>query len=182
MTDIILVEYRGKSWLVRGEEHIDALLINALPPDISMDIITCEAESDVNNLMLREGWNAEQGRMPWIINPEIMSRIHRSKMGQSVFFGQWSALLDENALELLRSIATAMEEIPSHNVFLVSYNEPDQPQAMTDLTNLRCGLMEAELGRLGVAASRISREARDAREVKHADAGTQRIDIRVAQA
>jgi hypothetical protein len=177
VVDIILVEYRGKAWLVRGERYIDGLLINALPPNISIDIITCEAESEVHDAWQREGWEPSSGRSPWMIHPGIMNRIRRKQSGESIVFSQWSALLDDDAHEVLRTVAVAADAAADLDVFLISYIEPDQPRAMTDLTNLRCSLVEAELTRLGVAEARIVRESRDAQADRND--GNRRLDIRV---
>jgi hypothetical protein len=180
VSDIILCEFKGRGWLVRGERYIDDLLINALPPNISIEVITCEAESDVNDLWFREGWNPDSGRRPWMIHPAIMKRIRGSQDGQSIIFGQWSALLDDEAHAVLRGVALAADQAAGVEVCLISYSQPDQPRAMIDLTNLRCSLVEAELERLGVAPSRFVRETREAPADK--TSGGQRIDIRVGAA
>jgi hypothetical protein len=178
VADIILVEHRGKAWLVRGERYIDDLLINSLPQGISIDIITCESESDVNEIWRREGYST-QDRSPWMIHPGIMQRIRRARAGQSIVFGQWSALLDDDALAVLHAAAVAAQEATDVEVFLISYIHPGQAQTMTDLTNLRCNLAEAELTRLGVAGSRIVREARSAQAGGTTGTMVERLDIRV---
>jgi hypothetical protein len=179
VSDIILAEYQGNAWLVRGERYIDDLLVNTLPRGIGIEIITCETETDVNDLWRQEGWDASQGRMPWIIHPGIMKRVRGTQSGQSILFGQWSALLDDDALDTIRATAVAAEEATGTRVFLISYTQPGQTQTMTDLTNLRYSLVETELGRLGVALSRIVREVVNAEANDNTKAKYERFDIRI---
>jgi hypothetical protein len=179
MVDIILLEYMGKAWLIRGEQYIDDLLVNALPKSISIDIITCESESDVNDLWRREGWDSS--RPPCLIHPAIVRRLRRTQSGNSVFFSQWSALLDEAALEVLRDVATAAEAASGVEVLLIGHSRPDHPPAMTDLTNLRFGLVEAELTRLGVLSSRIVREVRGPAIDLNPNPDAERVDIRIGR-
>jgi hypothetical protein len=179
MADIILAEYRGKAWLVRGERYIDDLLMNTLSAEVSIEIMTCQSESDVRAMWLEDGWEPESGRMPWMIHPGIVNRVRGQQSGRSVVFGQWSALLDDNAHAVIRDVAAHAEEKSAEDVFLISYISPDVPQAMTDITNLRCSLIEAELTKLGVAGSRIIRETRDAETDPKAGDQGERLDIMV---
>jgi hypothetical protein len=182
VSDIILVEYNGRAWLIRGERYIDDLLINALPQGIGIDIITCESEVDVNDLWRQEGWEDNQGRTPWMIHPEIMKRLRRTQSDQSILFGQWSALLNDDALDTIRAIAVAAAETASARVVLISYTQAGQTQTMNDLTNLRYSLVESELTRLGVALSRIVREAVTAGTDPDASIKPDRFDIRIGTA
>jgi len=182
VSDIILVEYNGRAWLVRGERYIDDLLVNTLPQGIGIDIITCESEVDVNDLWPREGWGDNQGRTPWMIHPGIMKRLRGTQLGQSILFGQWSALLNDDALDTMRAIAVAAAEAAGARVFLISYTQPGQTQTMNDLTNLRYSLVESELARLGVALSRIVREAVTAEIDPDAGIKDERFDIRIGTA
>jgi hypothetical protein len=179
MVDIILAEHSGNAWLVRGERYIDDLLANTLPPDTSMEIMTCESQSDVNALWHQEDGGTGGDRLPWLIHPGIVNRIRRTRTGHSVFFGQWSALLNDDAHAVLRSAAAAAEASGDATVLLISYLGRNESKPMTDLTSLRCSLIEAELTVLGVAQTRIVREARDAESDPHAAAGSERLDILV---
>lgn len=179
MADIILAEHRGNAWLVRGERYIDDLLANTLPPDISMEIITCESQSDVNALWHQEDGGPDTDRSPWIIHPGIVNRIRRTRTGHSVFFSPWSALLDDDAHAVIRSAAVAADASSDAIVLLISYPGRNESKPATDLTSLRCSLIEAELSVLGVPATRIAREARDAETGPHAEAGSERLDILV---
>jgi len=53
---------------------------------------------------------------------------------------------------------------------------------MTDITNLRCSLIEAALTKLGIAGSRIVRETRDADIDPKAGTEGERLDIMVGVA
>ena len=44
MADIVLAECRGQAWLVSGEQYIDHLLANTLPPHVSIELVPCEFE------------------------------------------------------------------------------------------------------------------------------------------
>jgi len=105
VADIVLAEYQGKTWLIRGERYIDDLLANTLAPDISIRIITCESESD-----FRTQWGQEDGRWredaaPWLIHPGIVARIRRKSSNYSIFFAEWSAALDKDAHTVIASVA-----------------------------------------------------------------------------
>jgi hypothetical protein len=177
--DIILAELGGTAWLVRGERYIDDLLFNSLPRDISIEIIACESKSAVDGLWLQEeGW-PDEGRLPWMIHPGIVRRIRGAQSGHSIFFGQWSALLDSDAQAVIRAASVSAEESAGVEVFLISYRHADEAKAMTDLTSLRYTLIEAELTGLGVAHARIVRESRDAANDPRSEVGKDRFDIRV---
>lgn len=179
MVDIILAEFRGSAWLVRGERYIDDLLVNNLPRNISIEIVTCESQSDVNGLWLQEDGEPDFGRSPWAIHPGILGRIRRAQSGSSIFFSQWSALLDEQAHDVIRAVAIAAAENVDVDVLVIAYIRPDDLRTMTDLTNLRCGIVEDELSRLGVAPSRLMRQMRDPITDPRGEAGSERLDIRV---
>jgi hypothetical protein len=117
-----------------------------------------------------------------MIHPGIMKRLRGTQLGQSILFGQWSALLNDDALDTIRAIAVAAAEAAGARVFLISYTQPGQTQTMNDLTNLRYSLVESELARLGVALSRIVREAVTAEIDPDAGIKDERFDIRIGTA
>ena len=53
MADITLAEFNGRVWLVGGEVHIDDLLANTLPPDVSIEMVRCESQSEVHSLWVQ---------------------------------------------------------------------------------------------------------------------------------
>jgi hypothetical protein len=179
VVDIILAEFGSGVWLVRGERYIDDLLINNIPRNVTIEIITCESHSDVNHIWLREDGQSGASRSPWAIHPGIVGRIRRSQYGSSIYFSHLSALLDEQAHDIIRAVAVAAADNVEVDVLLVAYIRPDDSRSMTDLTNLRCGVVEDELSRLGVAPSRLVRQVRDPITDPHVKAGGERLDIRV---
>jgi hypothetical protein len=179
MVDIILAEHGGVAWLVRGERYIDDLLVNKLPVDVSIEIIACESESHINGLWRWHDGRPDPSRSPWMIHPGIVDRIRRTQSRHSVFFGQWSALLDNGAHAVIRAVALEAGESPGDDVRLISYIRPDESESMIDLTNIRCRLIEAELAALGISSSRFAREARDPATDPKVEVGTDRIDLQV---
>ncbi len=177
MADIVLAEHRGQTWLVSGEQYIDDLLANTLPGDISIEFIACQSDSDITVLWVQSGDQPASAGSPWIINPAIVSRIRRNSAGLSVFFGQWSVLLDDDAHSVIRASAARAMERSDADVMITSYVGPEGPRIIADLANLRCNLIEAELAGLGVASSRIVRVTRDVATVPGMGAESQRIDI-----
>jgi hypothetical protein len=182
MADIVLAEHRGQAWLVSGEQYIDDLLANTLPNNISIEFVACESHSDVNVLWVQNCGQPTTSGAPWMIHPAIANRIRRKSAGHSVFFGQWSALLDDDARSVIRASAVWAEECGDAAVELTRYVEPDAPQVIADLANLRISLIEAELTGLGVAPSRLVRTSRDARTVPGMGPESQRIDIVIKSA
>jgi hypothetical protein len=182
MADIVLAEHSGLAWLVSGEQYIDDLLANTLPDDISIEFVACESHSDVTDLWVQNCGASRSSCAPWVIHPAIANRIRRTQSGHSVFFGQWSGMLDDDARAVIRSAASWAEASGHADMVLTCYIEPDSPRLVTDLANLRCGLIEAELIGHGIAASRIGRDTRDATSVPGIGADNQRIDIVVKSA
>jgi hypothetical protein len=96
-----------------------------------------------------------------------------------VFFGQWSALLDDDAHSVIRASAVRAHECDSTDVILTTYIGPGSAQSLTDLAKLRCNLIEAELTGLGVSPARIVRVTRDVTTVPGMGEESQRIDIAI---
>jgi hypothetical protein len=177
MADIILAEYRGQAWLVSGEQYIDDLLANTLPDHISIEFIACESHSDVNGLWKQNCGDPTGGGAPWVIHPAIANRIRHTQSGYSVFFGQWSALLDKDADAVIRASAIWAEECGAPVIEVTKYVVPDGPKAMADLADLRATLVESKLAEFGISLSRIVRASRDVSTVPGMGAESQRIDI-----
>ena len=161
MSEIILAEHQGRTWLVGGEQYIDDLLANTLPGDVSIRFIACQSESEVRVLWIEYCGERDGGSAPWMIHPKIAFRARGKPAGLSVVFGQWSAMLDDNARAVLRDAAEKAAELSAAPVLLVAYGQTDGPKGHTDLTSLRATLIEAELTGLGVASARIMRATRN---------------------
>lgn len=182
MADIVLAECRGQAWLVSGEQYIDNLLANTLPPHVSIELVACESKSEVDALWVQHCGPPQPYSAPWLIHPGIANRVRRKENKHAVFFAQWSAMLDDDARSVIRSAAAWAQNNPERNVALVRYVRPGSPAALLDLANLRASLIEAELVSLNVAAGRIVRETQDVAGVPGMSDESQRVDVVVVQA
>lgn len=176
MADIVLAEHRGQTWLVSGERYIDDLLANTLPRDVSIEFVACESESDVTVLWVQNCGQPTQSA-PWMIHPAIAKRIRRTSEGHVVYFGQWSAMLDEDAHSVIRSAVIWGKEFGEADMTLVTYVAEGGPKAVADIANIRCMLIEAELTAAGIAAERIRRANRDPALAPGMGEESQRVDI-----
>jgi len=177
MADIVLAECRGQAWLVSGEQYIDHLLANTLPPHVSIELVACESKSEVDALWVQHCGPPEAYSAPWLIHPGVTNRVRRGKAGHAVFFAQWSAMMDDDAKAVVRAAAGWAQQNTDRDVLIVRYVGPNSPQAMLDLANLRASLVEAELVTLEVEAARIGRETRDVSTVPGMAEESQRVDI-----
>jgi hypothetical protein len=177
MADITLAEFNGRVWVVGGEAYIDDLLINALAPDVSIEMVRCESQSDVHALWVQLCGEPTTGGMPWIIHPNIAERIRRSSPDYAVYFAQWSAMLDADALAVIREAANWLHEHPEAPVVLAEYLDPEGPPAMVDLSRLRAQLIEDKLAESGVERGRIARVRRSVADVPGMAQESQRVDI-----
>lgn len=177
MADIVLAECRGQAWLVSGEQYIDHLLANTLPPDVSIELVACESKSEVDALWIQHCGPPDPYSAPWLIHPGVANRVRRKEGKHAVFFAQWSAMLDDDARAVVRSAATWARENPERRVALVRYVKPGSPQAMADLANLRASLIEAELIALEIDPGRFVRETYDIGTVPGMSEESQRVDV-----
>jgi hypothetical protein len=177
MADITLAEFNGRVWLVGGEVHIDDLLANTLTPDVSIEMVRCESQSGVRDLWVQHCGEPTTGSMPWIIHPNIAERIRRSSPDYAVYFAQWSAMLDPDALAVIRAAADWCIQHPEVPVVLAEYLDPDGPQAMVDLSRLRAQLIEDKLAESGIERGQMSRLRRTVGEVPGMAQESQRVDI-----
>lgn len=182
MADITLAEFNGRVWLVGGEDYIDDLLANTLAANVSIEMVRCESQSDLRALWVQHCGEPETGGQPWMIHPNIAARIRRSSPDYAVFFAQWSALLDADALAVIREAANWAAANPAAPVQLAEFLDPAGPQAMADLSRLRAQLIEDKLIELGVERARVGRLRRDVAEVPGMTQESQRIDIVVRAA
>jgi len=177
MADIVLAECRGQAWLVSGEQYIDHLLANTLPPDVSIELVACESKTEVDALWVQHCGPPDQYAAPWLIHPGVTNRVRRGKADHAVFFAQWSAMVDDDAKTVIRSAAAWARENAEAEVMLVRFVGPGSPSSMLDLANLRAGLIEAELVKLDIPPSRIRRETRDVACTPGMPEESQRVDI-----
>ncbi len=174
---VVLAEYQGQGWLVGGVAHIDDLLANTLPPNVSIEIVQCESDSEIYRLWEEYCGEPVPGTMPWAIHPGIMRRIRRVTEGDYIQFAPWSALLDNDALAVIRNFATMALNDAAAQVVLTFHIAADAPRGTADMAALRCGLIENELSAGGVALNRIRRIAGDPASVVAGSAENQRIGL-----
>ena len=177
MADITLAELNGQVWLVGGEVYIDDLLANTLSGDVSIELVRCESHSGVRELWVQNCGERTSGGMPWIVNPKIAERIRRNSPDYAVFFSQWSALLDQDALAVIRAAANWSRQHAQAPVILAEYLDLEGPQAIIDLSRLRAQLIEDTLVECGVARQQISRIRRAVGTVPGMNQESQRVDI-----
>jgi hypothetical protein len=182
MADITLAEVQGNVWLVGGEPYIDDLLANTLAPNVSIEIIPCERKSEVKALWVQLSGPDVPAGDPWLIHPAIVARIRRTSPGYSLFFAEWSAMIDKDAQNVIASVAAWAEQNADGSVELVEFVDPTGPAAVSDLSRLRAQLVEDHLKSRGVAPGRITRVRRGIEELAGVSQESQRIDINVKAA
>ena len=181
MADVTLAEYCDNVWLVRGENHIDDLLANTLPAHVTIEIITCESKSQIDDL-----WEEHCAPLgftfgPWLIHPAIVNRIRRAGSGFTVNFAPWSAQLSDQAAELVKGAAEALRDA-SGDVILTDFIEDSAPAFAADLARVRLGMIEQILIAAGVDAARLSHARRDAAAAQAVGQDANRVDIAGAPA
>ncbi len=177
MADITLAEFKGRVWLVGGEAHLHDLLNNSLPNNVSIEMLNCERLSNVTDLWVQHCGERQTSGMPWQLHPAIVTRIRRRSPDYSVYFAQWSVLLDHDALTVIKAAANWAQENPAMPVTLAEYVDPAGPKAIADLSRLRAQLIEDQLTEGGVAPDRILRVRRDIDEAAGMTRESQRVDI-----
>jgi outer membrane protein OmpA-like peptidoglycan-associated protein len=182
MADITLAEFNGRVWLVGGEAHLQGLLGNTLPKNVSIELLQCERLSNVTELWVQHCGERETGRMPWQIHPNIVTRIRRRSPDYAVFFAQWSAMLDQDALTVISAAANWARENPTIPVELVQYLDPEGPEAIADLSRLRTQLIADKLAAAGISRERITHTQRAIDEAAGMSQESQRVDVVVATA
>jgi outer membrane protein OmpA-like peptidoglycan-associated protein len=177
MADITLAEFNGRVWLVGGEPYLDDLLANTLASDVSIELVPCERKSNVNDLWLQLCGPQSTLGDPWMIHPSIVERIRRRSSDHAVFFAEWSARLDRDAITVIASAAAWAVDNPTAPVVLIEYLDPAGPKAIADLSRLRAQLIEDKLVEGGVAVGRISRAVRGIGDVAGMAQESQRVDV-----
>jgi hypothetical protein len=177
MADVTLAELNGRCWLVGGESFLDDLLANTLAKEVTIEILPCETKAGVHALWLQHGGEPSGGGDPWMIHPAIVARIRRSNAGHSVFFAEWSAKLDQDAVTVIASVAAWARENEDTPVTLIEFLDPDGPKAVADLSRLRAQIVEDQLVSGGVARARIGRATHGLGDVAGMSQESQRIEI-----
>lgn len=179
MADITLAEFNGAVWLVGGEAFMDDMLANTLASQVSIEFVSCEQASDVRALWIQNCGPQEGGGMPWQIHPNIVARIRRTSPEHSIFFTQWSVLLDAAAMAAVQAAAVAALQNPDAPVQLVEFLDEGAPASVAGLSHVRAQLIAERLVELGVAAERIERARRGLEGLPVISPESQRVDILV---
>jgi len=69
--DVIIAYFNDSWWLVRGVPHLDSMLKDEAPPELTIEIVSCDSWAGVVRL-----WEEpEEGKLPWAINPRVITRL-----------------------------------------------------------------------------------------------------------
>ncbi len=172
---VLLAEADGQLWVVLGDEHLGALLVNELPPEIPVELVRCATRADAFAMWHDRSPDAWEGGHPWLINPIIADRILRSfgQVARMLSFSQWSAMPDAGAEAELADAASWLAANPGGRLVLRQF-APDEPvPGQADLQRLRAQLVRAALGRKGADAARMADETARAAT----DADVERLEI-----
>jgi outer membrane protein OmpA-like peptidoglycan-associated protein len=177
MADITLAELNGRVFLVGGEAHLNDLLANTLAAEVSIELVQCERQSEVHELWVQHCGEPLAAGMPWAIHPNIADRIRRRSPDYAVFFAQWSAMLDTDALTVIEGAASWAVANPEAPVLIAEYVDEGGPAPIAALAGLRAQLIEDRLAERGIPRARISRTRRGIAEVPGMTQESQRVDI-----
>ena len=164
MADVTLAEFNGNVWMVGGEQHLDALLFNTLPADVTIELLACASQAELRALWVQHS-GGEDGAEPWVIHPNVARRIRGG--GGAICFAPWSAMLDEAAHGTIRATAAALAD--GARLTLRQSCPMDAPAGLADLQRLRGQLVAGALVSAGVAAERLDHASGPAAAIEDAD-------------
>ena len=163
--DVTLAECEGQVWLVGGEEHLDALLIGRLAPELTVGLRHCATRAELFALWQElsptdtEGAPGSTGAaQPWVINPLITARI-LGTLGLAtgrVRFTPWSAAIDEAGQQAVSAAASWLAANPGGRVLLRQEAATEAGQG--ELLRLRAQLVLAALVRAGADPARMGED------------------------
>jgi hypothetical protein len=184
MADITLAEFNGSVWLVGGEVHLDDLLANTLPAEVSIELVACERKAVVHEMWVRLSGEREYAGDPWIIHPAIVQRF-RGKAPEAaegaVMFAPWSVMPDEDGQRMIQAAGARAAADPDMQVTLTEYLDPAAPPGVAELSSLRLRMLEDSLHNAGVPHGRIARQRNDTANIANLAPGAGRIDINTTQ-
>lgn len=164
MTRIVLAEFAGSVWLVRGDEHFDDLLANVLSKTAAVEFTTCANLDEVRAMWREHGDTENESDEPWLLNPAIVQRIKGRGDARSVTFTPWSAMLDAGARDIVDGTAGWLQANTTARLLLRQFSPADAPAGMADLQSLRGQLLAGALARAGADAASLDHET------QHSDA------------
>ena len=181
MADVTLAECNGNIWLVGGEQHVGALLFNDLPPEVTVEIIQLDSPQQVRKLWLQNCGEPLSPSDPMLINPKIADRVRRTSPQRTVFFSQWSAMMDDEAVSVIRSAADWLLGTPALQARLVEYVDPQGVPGVAELSRLRLTLVREKLVGFGIERARLKDEMRVPEDTVDSRQDSQRIGIEMAE-
>lgn len=160
LAELVLAECHGQVWLVNGDNHIDDVLNGRLPEGVSIEYITLPDRAAVIDMWMRLSPEADEGGMPWMINPALLGRLRGAfNPGvRSVGFAAWSVLLDGAATATLTDAATWLAADGSRRLRLRQFALEAAEPGKADLQRLRGQLVLGALTRAGAAPERMTEE------------------------
>ena len=158
MTEIVLAECGGNTWLVEGDQHVDDLLANTLPGSIAVRFVSVPNAAEAHLLWDRRASGDFDNMMPWMINPDIVRRIKGGLGLRSLTFSPWSAMLDAAAQDLIAATADWLRHHAPARIALRQFCPADAPPGLADLQRLRGQLVAGAFTRAGAAAGSLDHE------------------------
>jgi hypothetical protein len=178
--DIILAEYDGTCWMVLGVEHLDALLGNTLPPEVSLEFVPCTDISEVDALWRYHAGEEAEHSQPWAIHPNVVRRIKGLGQGTVVAFGPWSALLDAAAQQAIGRVAEMAKAKPEAILRLIGQADPATGPLAQSMLQLRHQMIEAALAAAGVDRARVQRVVWGPADQGYRPDQADKVDIQIA--
>ena len=160
MATVTLAESDGQVWVVEGDEHVGALLVNELPDGVTVEIVACGTRAAAFALWRERSAEASDGAQPWLINPIIADRIRRSlgTLQRAVAFTPWSAMLDAAAMAELVDAAAWLAANPAGRLVLRQFASAEPVPGLADLQRLRGQLALGALHRAGADPARTGED------------------------
>ena len=180
MADVTLAECNGNIWLVGGEQHVGALLYNSLPPEVTVEIVQVDSREQIRKLWIQNCGEPLSPSEPMLINPKIADRVRRTSPIRTVFFSQWSAMMDDEAVSVIRSAADWLLAT-SARARLIEYVDPDGVPGVAELSRLRLTLVRERLVGFGIDRDQLSDERRTPEDTVDSRQDSQRIGIEMKQ-
>ncbi len=167
MTGITLANCDGQLWVVGGEEHLDDLLFNQLPPGVTVEVVPCAGGPALHALWAALTPDRSGTEMaPWALNPAITRRL-LGQLGLAsglLRFPPWSAMLDDVARGEIVAVAAWAARNPQGRLVLQQFAATPAVPGMADLQKVRAQLVAAALAEAGVTPDRIGGETTAAAE------------------
>ena len=158
MAEIVLAECNGNTWVVEGDQYVDDLLANTLPPSMTIRFIAVLNAAEAHRIWDRRASGDFDNTMPWMINPAIVRRIKGGLDSRTIVFSPWSAMLDADAADIIASTADWLRHHAPTRIALRQFCPDDAPAGLADLQRLRGQLVAGALARAGADAGALNQE------------------------